>query len=201
VATKPNPLADSAIAYRLDIQVRQVLSRLPQSVIEKLSEEELLALYQAMVGPRHHSVDLRLAFPLVPKQLYFVTLVGLERRSNPARPEKKKHWNGATLRLATLISLLIGITASGVGYRVIKGQKIAVAGNYTVHPTALPWIESETDCDRKSQHWKDSLCYDQEYDPNFQFGLSATASQPNPSLEPLFLVEGGAPAMNFGEEP
>jgi hypothetical protein len=194
VAIKPPPLADSAIAYRFDLHVRQVLSRLPKSVIEKLSEEELLALYQAMVGPRHHSVDLRLSVPLVPKQLYFITLVGLERRGNPARPEPKHHWTGATIRWATLISLLIGLTASGVGYRVMTGQKITVAGDYAIHPTALPWIESETDCDRSSQQWKDSLCYDRDYDPNFQFG-SATASHPNPLLDPLSFGEVGAPAV------
>lgn len=165
---RPNALQHSRLAHRLDPQVRQILSRLPEEVINKLSEEELLALYRSITTPRNHSIDLRLSLPLVPKRLYFVTLVGLERRDASTRTQAKSQWNAASVRLAMGISLLAGLAISGMSYQVLhKGPKVAVASETTVHPTALPWIGTAANCKGKSRQWKEGLCYEQAHSPDF----------------------------------
>lgn len=166
---RPNALKHSSIAYRLDPHVRQVLSRLPEEVIAKLSEEELLALYNSITGsPRSNSIDLRLSLPLVPKRLYFVTLLGLERRDIATRTPAKSPRNVVSVCLAMGISLIAGLAIGGVGLHVMsKGPKVAEAGEAKIYPVALPWIGDATYCEGKSRQWKDGLCYEQAHSPEF----------------------------------
>lgn len=175
-SSRPNALQNSAIAYRLDPHVRQVLSRLPGEVVEKLSEEELLALYNSIAGgPRSHSVDLRLSLPLVPKRLYFVTLVGFERRAIATRDSEKSPWNAASVCLAMGMSLIAGLAIGGAGFYVMnKGAKaatasetvplvreeIAIANEAKLHPIALPWIGDASSCTGTTRQWKEGFCYE-----------------------------------------
>lgn len=175
---KRSPLPESTLPYSFGPHVRQVLKRLPQSVVAKLSEEELLALYKTMTGPRHHSADMRISLPLVPKRLYFVTLIGLERRSQP-RGKTPQNWTNASIRMAMSLGLFAGLALGGAGYHAIQSQKastasntirskqVALASEMTVHPAALPWVEKQTDCQGKSRQWQAGLCYEQNHDPQF----------------------------------
>jgi len=168
-----NTTQTSAIAYRLDPQVRQMLGRLPEEVTTKLSEQELVALYQALTNSRHRSVGLRLSLPLVPKRLYCFTSVGLERRDALAKrtmqkPASQKPSSMASLCLAMSMSLFAGLVLGGGGYHILSaGGRWVSAQETTVYPTALPWIEEEAGCDGKSRQWKDGFCYEQAHNPDF----------------------------------
>lgn len=188
---KRSSLPESALLYRFDPHVRQVLQRLPQSVVAKLSEEELLALYKTMAGRRNKATEKQLALPFLPKRFYCVTKLGLNRRAQ-TRAANSKGWSSATLGMALSMGLFAGLTLSMTGYRLTQGQEVAMAGELRaselsaselsasemmlrevsatemkVHPTALPWIEEEADCKGKSRQWKEGLCYEQDHDPQF----------------------------------
>ncbi len=175
---KRSSLPESTLPYSFGPHVRQVLKRLPESVVAKLSEEELLALYKTMTGPRHHAVDMRISFPLVPKRLYFVTLIGLERRAQ-TRNETQKKWTSASIGMAMSMGLLAGLALGGAGYSAIQGkkaatasttlqnQKVAMPNEIAIHPAALPWVEKKTDCQGSSRHWQEGFCYEQDHNPQF----------------------------------
>jgi len=185
---KPNALEHSAIAHRLDPQVRQVISRLPAAVVNKLSEAEMLALYQSMNRPRNHGLDLRLSLPLASSRLYFVTLVGLERRQRaPQVQAPSSPWSAGSFGLAMALSLIAGFTIGGVGYRMINQQasvmhqqpevvdapeivdtpEVVDANEEMLHPAVLPWVNSATDCGGPSQQWEGGFCYEQAHHPDF----------------------------------
>jgi hypothetical protein len=38
---------------------------------------------------------------------------------------------------------------------------------HAIHPTGIPWIQSETDCLATRRTWQDGICWDSEHDANF----------------------------------
>lgn len=187
---KPNALAHSPIAHRLDPQVRQAMSRLPVEVVSKLSEAELMALYQSISRPQEHGLDVRLSLPVPSGRMYFVTLAGVERRLRVPQAKSRSPWEAGRFCLAMALTLLAGFTIGGVGYRMINqhaqlvnasdeallpmewpGESDATETVNTLtaelHPTVLPWVSDAADCGGFSREWRDGLCYDQAHHPDF----------------------------------
>ena len=130
-AMQLNAPGQLAIAHRLDPQVRQMANRLPGAVVNKLSESELTALYQSISRPRRPEIDVRLSLPLLSNRLYFVTLVGLERRQKAAPVQHRNPWSLRGFGLAMALSLLSGFTIGGVGYRMLNQQAQLANANAT----------------------------------------------------------------------
>lgn len=170
---KRSSLPVSTLPYGLTPQVYQVLKRLPKSVVAKLSEEELLALYKMMTEPQKRAIDVRVSLPLFPKRLYFVALLGLERRAQERIVAHKKQWTSTSIFMAMTMGLITTFALGGAGYRVLQGNKAAVSSDLSqptavpVHPVALPWIVKESDCRGQSRHWQEGFCYEQDHDPQF----------------------------------
>lgn len=159
----PNP------SYRLDPSMLRMLNRLPKEMVEGFSEQELLALYRAMPRSGQHAVDLRFSVPCLPKRLYFVLLMGQDKRSGRKRPEQQKPWTPATTALAMLLGMATVITVYSVTYRFMQTQSRTdtPAEAASSHPTALPWVETEADCKGQTRQWKDDLCFEEDHDPTF----------------------------------
>lgn len=164
-----DPNANPNSSYRLDPSMLRMLNRLPKEMVEGFSEQELLALYRAMPRSGKHAIDLRLTLPFLPKRLYFVFLMGQDKRSGKARPERQKPWTPATTAFAMVLSMATLITVYSVTYRFMQAQSrdVTPAEAATSHPTALPWIESEADCKGTTRQWKDGLCFEDDHDPTF----------------------------------
>lgn len=172
----PNALQHSPIAHRLDPQVRQAMGRLPVEVVGKLSETEMLALYHSISRPRDHSLDLRLSLPLLSNRLYFVTLVGVERRSRiQQNPEPSGPGSAGHFCFALMMTLLAGFMVGGFGYRLMN-QQAQVAAQLAasevveevvetvepeIYPAVLPEISNATRCEGPSRQWENGLCYEQ----------------------------------------
>ncbi len=187
---KSNALAHSPIAHRLDPQVRQVMGRLPVEVVSKLSEAELMALYQSISRPQEYGLDVRLSLPVPSGRMYFATVAGLERRRKAPRIEHQSPWNVGSFCLAMAMTLLAGFTIGGVGYRMINqhaqlvnasdealhpaelpeqsdAMETVTAINAELHPTVLPWVNDSLDCGGFSRQWRDGLCYEKAHHPDF----------------------------------
>ncbi len=147
----------------------RMLNRLPKEMVEGFSEQELLALYRAMPRSGKHAVDLRFSIPFLPKRLYVVFLMGQDKRSGKARPEQQKPWTPATTAFAMVLGIATVITVYSVTYRVMQAQSRTniPAEAATSHPTALPWIEKQSDCKGQTRQWKDGLCFEGDHDPTF----------------------------------
>jgi hypothetical protein len=162
-------------AYRLDPSMMRVLNRLPREMVEKFSEPELVALYRAISRPSKHAVDLRFSLPFLPKQLYFVLLIGQDQRQGTARADEQKSWTPATTAFAMVLGLATLLTVYSVTYRLLQERQpasvveatVAPKGDSADHPTALPWIEKMEDCRGKTRHWKDGLCFESDHDRSF----------------------------------
>jgi len=168
IAMDPN--ANPNPAYRLDPSMLRMLNRLPKEMVEKFSEAELAALYRAMPRSGHHAIDIRFSLPCLPKRLYFVFLIGQDRRAGKSRPEQQKPWTPATTAFAMLLGMATLITAYGVTYRMLNqrtaaGSAVPAAG---AHPTALPWIETASECTGNTREWRDNLCFEEAHDPAFR---------------------------------
>lgn len=35
------------------------------------------------------------------------------------------------------------------------------------YPTAIPWLESEAECQETGRYWQEEACWDREHDANF----------------------------------
>ena len=171
VAMDPNANLDnhSNPSYRIDPSMLRMLNRLPKEMVERFSEQELLALYRAMPRSGKHAIDLRFTLPFLPRRLYFVFLMGQDKRSGQTRPEQQKPWTPATTAFAMVLTMATLITVYSVTYRFMQSQSQTdtPAEAATSHPTALPWIEKKSDCKGQTRQWKDGLCFEDNHDPTF----------------------------------
>lgn len=161
---------DSTPAHRRDPAFVRVLKRLPQDMVDNFSDSELNALEEAIGSPKRHSIDIRLTIPCLPKKLYFVLLVGQDRRTNPDRPKYKWQWTPQTALIATSLGLLTAVTGYiAVSPNILSNGKslLGTKSGSNSHPTILPWIESEAACNGAQQVWKDGHCFDSEHSREF----------------------------------
>lgn len=163
-----DPTANPNPSYRLDPSMLRMLNRLPKEMVARFSEQELLALYRAMPRSGKHAVDLRFSLPCLPKRLYFVFLVGQDKRSGQARPEQQKPWTPATTAFSMILTMATLITVYSVTYRFMQAEsRTNTPAEAASHPTALPWIKHQDDCTGQSRQWKDGLCFEDDHDPTF----------------------------------
>ncbi|NQV84995.1 MAG: hypothetical protein HQ494_14380 [Rhodospirillales bacterium] len=82
--------------------------RLPEWVIDTLSDEQKEAIHQAVEEPtwRRSPVDIRLTIPFFGRKYYFTFVGGYEKRSNERRAEDRHQY---PLRTAANIFFFIGL--------------------------------------------------------------------------------------------
>ncbi|MBE9177505.1 hypothetical protein IQ268_02800 [Oculatella sp. LEGE 06141] len=110
---------------------------------------------------KSHTVDIRLSIPFPERGFYLVFLAGSEKRS-------RQRIRAGQLRQPRLLAgvmaglLLLGTAAffgtSSRSQTTLRSQKSS-----EVHPTIVPWIQTETDCHQSGREWQDNHCWDGEW--------------------------------------
>lgn len=114
-------------AIRQDPDIRRLLSRLPESMENQLTDEHLCYLKVAIGSGnwRKHPVDLRGSFPLpfIRSKIYFVLLMGKNRRKL-----SRKEVNLGFISVVLLI-LIFFIISTGMGLLLLYLLKSALGIN------------------------------------------------------------------------
>lgn len=153
-------------ALHADLILKRTLAKIPPSVAQSFTDEQLLALKSILVSTpvKQHTVDIRVSIPLL--KCYFVLLMGKERRSaQRLRLDRASHplptgWN---LAVIISLSLVVAISLGGLLYL----PRVSLPNFESSYPTVLPWIERPEDCIGKHRTWRDGYCWDSEHSRDF----------------------------------
>ena len=121
---------------------------------------------------------------VIPMQRFFAACLMGRRRHYPFRHSSRQvHKSlirsflllGGTALLSLVLALLgVLVTSPWFSRRSLVLSRSAISTPTPisprvskVHPTALPWIETETECTGQTRQWRDGLCFDSEHDPTF----------------------------------
>jgi len=160
--------SDQTSYQRADASFEQIVARISPEVKATLSPDQLDALklaFRQVNWKNNHSIDIRLSIPGFPRGFYIVFLAGKERRS-PQRLRAKTSTprRRALTRLAAFAILLAGCTA--IGYGSIRFA-LAASQRDKVHPTAIPWLQTQASCEETGRTWDEGKCWDEVQSPDF----------------------------------
>ncbi len=150
----------------LDPTMARIVNHLSNGLIENLTDDELEDL-QELIIMHGKGLDVRSNLLFLPKQLHPILRTLLDQSCQATR-SKRLCW---TPKVAS-IAMTLGLMALSTGYaltnpiiqsKLTEDQKSASE----VHPTILPWIESESACSGAKQRWINGFCYDSEHSPEF----------------------------------
>jgi hypothetical protein len=146
---------------------KRLMNQLPSDLAETFTEAQKNALRQALqqTSQGNHLVDIRLSVPFPKPGFYVVLFAGRERRSLK-RLKAEQQNNSFTAANLTLLILLLsgGIT---LGVMKLFPAVLSMVRNASFHPTAIPWLQTETACLHTGRVWRDDKCWDGEHDANF----------------------------------
>ncbi|MDB9372829.1 hypothetical protein [Nodularia sphaerocarpa] len=136
---------------------------------ETITYEQLQAI-KIVCDTNHwnrHFLDIRLSLPIPAIRLYIILLVAKER---PA----KRRWRYAKgvfplrnpVNILFLLGLVIIFLISSFAIFTFVWSSI-YSTPISPHPTSIPWINNQFDCERTYRIWKDGKCWDLEHSPVF----------------------------------
>lgn len=154
-----------------DATFKRFLKRLPDDIQASFTAEQCEAIRAALQVTqwRRHPIDIRVSIPLLWKSFYFVLILGPERRSRQRRTHERTRnpvWTPVNV-LFTLLLVGSGVLAS---FGLLQLKSLVATGDITktqVFPTAVPFKETQTDCEASERIWKNGECLDFIHDPNF----------------------------------
>ena len=156
---KKNQTSENFIYHRL-------LSSMSAAEKKSFTDTQLLTLQRACkkLAPRKHRVNIRMSIPLPYwPGIYFVLLAGAEKRTlTRIRQERKMFWR-AFIIISGMLALLFSLFFS-TPKLIYHLNSIAVKSSA---PTALPWIQTESECQKSGQVWDGSACWDKQHDRTF----------------------------------
>lgn len=156
-------------ALRVDPFIEKFCSRIPADVAETFTDAQLQAIQQVF-GPKarsHHPLDLRLSLPLPKQRIYLVLLGGKERRSPQRRQaERKLHpiYKPANLFVLSLLTTLVLASCTSIAYGLLH---ISLPKASDPHPSGIPWLTSQENCEKTGRSWDQGQCLDYEHSPMF----------------------------------
>lgn len=88
------------------------------------------------------------------------------RRKRVMLRKSRKHFrlDGWTISMG-LSTLLVAAIALVALISLLQG--VAFTANNEVHSTGIPWIQDQRTCQESGRSWENSICWDQQHDPNF----------------------------------
>ncbi|MGG6270954.1 hypothetical protein ACQ4M3_42070 [Leptolyngbya sp. AN03gr2] len=85
--------------------------------------------------------------------------------SNHANHPKTPNFN---LALILEIAVLGAVLATSLLYYIQHPEPAEQQSSQDeIHPTAIPWLQSEEACRKTGRTWKDETCWDHEHSPDF----------------------------------
>lgn len=153
---------------------RSLTNRLFEHISPKVAATftptQMEALNQAsqQLSWKTHAVDIRLSIPFPARQLYFVVLAGRERRSQQRlKLEHRKRSIWKPTNAVVIATALMVVMLSVVGIQAILLPSINAISESQSHPTAIPWLQTKSECQNTGRVWRDGVCWDREHDASF----------------------------------
>ncbi|MBI4780521.1 MAG: hypothetical protein HY785_04290 [Oscillatoriophycideae cyanobacterium NC_groundwater_1537_Pr4_S-0.65um_50_18] len=159
--------SNSASHQRADDSFEQIVTRISPDARATFTAEQLNSLklaFRQVNWKNHHLIDIRFSIPVFHRSLYVVFLAGRDRRSAQRRQGKPIDSRKALTRLAAFVLLMIG--SLGVIYQVVQFT-LAASQRDNVHPTAIPWLETQAACEHTGRLWEEGTCWDRVQSPDF----------------------------------
>lgn len=147
---------------------KRVLAQIPCQIIDTFTEEQLAALELAcqQIKNKKHAINIQLSMPLYKGGFYLTVLAGRERRSvQRLRTEGVICSQGAIVGVVLAVVLVGAATTIGLAQFFRSHMNELQKSEY--HPTAIPWLESESECQQTGRYWQEGNCWDREHDANF----------------------------------
>jgi hypothetical protein len=69
--------------------------------------------------------------------------------------------------LALLGTTSITVVLSMGWFYIIPSFSALSSTNSIVHPTSIPWLQNQKDCEKTGRIWQDGECWDQQHSPEF----------------------------------
>ncbi|HEY9630122.1 MAG TPA: hypothetical protein V6C84_22740 [Coleofasciculaceae cyanobacterium] len=157
----------SASHQRADDSFEQIVTRISPDARATFTAEQLNALklaFRQVNWKNHHLIDIRLTIPLFHRSLYVVLLAGRDRRSVQRRQGKPIDRRKALTRLATFVLLMT--ISLGIIYEVVQFA-LAASQRDNIHPTAIPWLQTQAACEHTGRLWEEGTCWDSVQSPDF----------------------------------
>lgn len=136
---------------------------------ETITHEQLQAIKMVWETNdwNRHFLDISVSLPIPAIRLYIVLLVGKQRRA-------KRRWRYAKgvypLRNPVNILLLLGLVIIFLisSFAILTFVWSSIYSIPTLpHPTSIPWINNQFDCERTYRIWNNGQCWDLEHSPVF----------------------------------
>ena len=152
-----------------DIAFERLMNRLSPEIITSFSDAQLSAIRDGLASRswRRHPVDIRFTIPF-PIRLYFVLLMGVERRSSERLAQERQLnliWTPANLAVILTVVLM---SVSGIfGAFHLRSVDFSPFLKEDVHPVVVPFKQDKAECEKSSRDWRDGQCIDYEHNPRF----------------------------------
>ncbi|MDJ0704770.1 MAG: hypothetical protein QNJ46_15920 [Leptolyngbyaceae cyanobacterium MO_188.B28] len=151
-----------------NIAFERLMNRLPPEIITSFSDAQLTAIRDGMASRpwRSHPVDIRFTIPFI--RLYFVFLMGPERRSSERLAQERQLnaiWTPANI---AVILTVIGVSVGAmVGALQLRSLNFSSANEDDIHPVVVPFKGNREECEGSGRDWQDGKCIDYEHNPRF----------------------------------
>ena len=116
---------------------------------------------------RRHPLDIRVSVPIPGLRFYLVLLAGKERRSKQRLQYERSiyPWYNPVNVLFIFLLLAIFSTSSFSIFQFFFSS--TTSKSTESHPTSIPWIDNELQCQHTKRVWQDDKCWDAEHSPTF----------------------------------
>jgi len=147
----------------------QHFAKISPEIADTFTEEQLEAIKQAFASRswNRHPLDLRISVPIPGLRFYLVLLAGRERRSKKRlRSEKSTYVLWTPSNIIFLIGFLIVLSTSCFSTFSLIFSSLSSISN-SPHPTSIPWLHNQFDCEHTGRTWRNEECWDYEHNPMF----------------------------------
>lgn len=151
----------------IDSTFERVIAQIPVDARQSLTLEQITALRLAFrqFSWSKHAIDLRFSIPFPKRGFYIVFVAGRERRSAKRLQAQNPRYRQQGFAALFGFILLCGAVAT-IGFATLQFF-LTAADRTDVHPTAIPWLQTQSSCIQTGRTWRDGECYDAEHSPDF----------------------------------
>lgn len=148
----------------------QFYQRISPTVKETLTHEQLQAIKIAYESTKHrkpHGLQMKLSLPIPGLRFYIVLLAGKESRTKQRLQYDKSvyPWRNPINILFLLLLVIIFLISTFTILNLVLSSIYFIPTS--PHPTSIPWINNQSDCERTNRNWYDGKCWDAEHSPTF----------------------------------
>ncbi|HEY9644076.1 MAG TPA: hypothetical protein V6C57_26525 [Coleofasciculaceae cyanobacterium] len=153
---------------RADAAFDQVIAQIPPESKNTLTTAQLNALklaFRQVNWKSNPAINIRLSIPICKSGFYVVFLAGRERRAQPRRRAEMPHYQRQAIAGLVILTLSLG-SAAALSYAALS-LMFQASQRDNIHPTAIPWLKTQSACEQTGRTWESNQCWDQGHSPDF----------------------------------